>query len=250
MNNALTVNGENRKYQPAKVLSIPISGIYSDVENNTVFLFSLTYSRNGKTILFDVRRPSTTSFVNEYHLSNSSDNYVYYKVTEDSIDVYVNLMLNTSASVKCLSTGATVNIKYFSYENYTEESLTPANIEGFGKIIKNSIVENTTTKNISAENLYCQRYNVDRDQQPIAINLSQFLGAQQQISGYLKLVNVSATGEPRYGEYAITGSDVKPFNQSATNINIVVDTTAKTITVTNLARGGLTVQYQPIYKIS
>lgn len=249
MNNAITKNGENRNYQPAKVLSIPISGIYSDVENNTVFLFSLTYARNGKTILFDVRRPSTTSFVNEYHLSNSSNNYVYYKVTENSIDVYVNLMLHTSANVKCLSTGLNVNIKYYSYENYTEESLTPANIEGFGKIIKNSIVENTTTKNTFAENLYCQRYNVDRDQQTITISLSQFLGSQA-IHGYLKLVNVNATGEPRYGEYAITGSNVKPFNQSPTNINIAVDTTAKTITVTNLARGGLTVQYQPIYKIS
>lgn len=249
MNKILTRNGKNLNYQPAKVLSIPLSGMYSDVENNSVFLFALTYSRNGKTILFDVRRASDGNYVNEYHLDEDTKNYVYYKVTEESIDVYVNLLLNTKASVNCLNEGLNPTIIYYEFQNATTETLTPARILGFVNLIKNSNVVKANLEATTIKNLYATVINVSQDQQDITLDLSSFLGTTL-MTGYLKVINICANKTVRYKEFIIVSGEVVDINNSSTNINVELNNDTKTITFSNLGRGGLAIQYQPVYKIN
>lgn len=248
MYDVIVGNGVNRNYQPSKVLSIPISGIYQDVENKSVFLFALTYARNGKTIFFDVRRASDGVFVNEYHMFDDVNNYVYYKATSDSIDVYVNQMLNTGACITCLNHSVNPNIKYYEFQTYTEEVLTKARILGFGNEFKNSLIDSVTIRRSEIENLYVKRFNVNQDQEVIKIDVSKYIGNNSP-NGYLKVVNICAVTNHRYGEYSVLGDSVKGFNMSSTQINVTFDNTTKIFTISNLGRGGLVIQYQPMYNL-
>ena len=211
-------------------------------------MFALTYSRNGKTIFFDVRRASDGNFVNEYHMFSDTTNYIYYKVTDNSIDVYANLILNTNGTITCLNQGLNPNIKYYERQSYTEEVLTKSRILGFGNEFKNSLVDSVAIKRSEIENLYVKRFNVNYDQEVIKVDVSKFIG-NNSTDGYLKVVNIRATADPNYGEFTITGDTVKSFNMSTMLINVEFDRVAKIFTISNLGRGGLVIQYQPMYSI-
>ena len=238
--------GDNRDLQPAKVLTIPTKGINANDNNNEyVYAFVLTYGLGVRSYLFDVGKTTDGAIVNEYHFDDDETNRIYYKVDDEGIHVYVNLIWNRRAYISCLQEPTFMNVKYYSLLDYTSEELTPANI--IKQNVSGSAVMKSKVVKSEIENVFAKSYGIYSDNQTLTIDLTSILG-NQDIRGCLRMMNYNDYGADgsRYCECVIHNGVVTMLTQSGVAPTVTADNAKKTVSIGNISKGWVTVFFQPI----